>query len=232
MPYKIIDRVFQYLEEQGIPPTRFEKDIGLSNGYLNTQKKRSADVGETVINKIIDNSLLSVEWLITGNGEMFKNSSIMVNEPVSAYVMRTDSKTVTQSIPLYNFEASAGLVKLFSGNQNILDYLTIPNLPPCDGAIYIRGDSMYPLLKAGDIVAYKILNDIYNGIFFGEMYLMTIDIEGDTNTLVKYIHKSDFGQDYIKIVSYNQHHAPKDIKLSSLTALALIKASVRINCMS
>ena len=51
---KIIHRIFQYLDYKGIPHTRFEKEIGLSNGYLNTQLKRDADIGESVIVKIID----------------------------------------------------------------------------------------------------------------------------------------------------------------------------------
>lgn len=71
---KAIDRLIQYLDIKGIKPTRFEKNIGLSNGYLGTQRKRNADLGEGVLIKIIDNCLdISVEWLLTGNGQMLKN---------------------------------------------------------------------------------------------------------------------------------------------------------------
>lgn len=71
MGNKIIDRLFEYLIYKGIPHTRFEKEIGLSNGYLNTQKKRKADLGESVILKIIENSLdINLEWLLTGKGSM------------------------------------------------------------------------------------------------------------------------------------------------------------------
>lgn len=74
---KIIDRLFQYLDYKGVKPTRFEKNIGLSNGYLGQQHKRKADLGESIINKIIDNCLdLSVIWLITGKGEMIIHNSI------------------------------------------------------------------------------------------------------------------------------------------------------------
>ncbi|MFZ4707790.1 MAG: hypothetical protein ACOYMF_17440 [Bacteroidales bacterium] len=77
---KIIERVFQYLEYKCVKPTRFEKNIGLSNGYLGVQLKRSADLGEGVINKIIENCLdLSAIWLITGKGEMLiKEANIEV----------------------------------------------------------------------------------------------------------------------------------------------------------
>ncbi len=77
---KIIERLYQYIKFKGIKPTRFEKNIGLSNGYLGTQLKRNADLGESILVKIIDNSLdLSPEWLITGKGEMIKNDVVTID---------------------------------------------------------------------------------------------------------------------------------------------------------
>ncbi|WP_368209506.1 hypothetical protein [Alistipes shahii] len=74
---KAIDRFYQYLAEKGIKATRFEKDAGLSNGYLGTQKKRNADLGEGVILKIIDNCRdLSLQWLLTGKGPMLYEQEV------------------------------------------------------------------------------------------------------------------------------------------------------------
>ena len=68
---KIIHRLFKYLKFKEIPHTRFEKEVGLSNGYLKTQLTREADLGETIIVTIIDNCLdLNPLWLLTGKGEM------------------------------------------------------------------------------------------------------------------------------------------------------------------
>lgn len=85
MEDKIITRLFIYLQHKGIPHTRFEKEIGLSNGYLNTQLKRNSDLGESVIRKIVDNCLdMDMVWLITGRGNMLKNSpSSTYNQPQS-----------------------------------------------------------------------------------------------------------------------------------------------------
>ena len=52
MEEKIISRLFTYLKSKSIPHTRFEKEVGLSNGYLNTQLKRNSDLGEGVIRKL------------------------------------------------------------------------------------------------------------------------------------------------------------------------------------
>lgn len=148
------------------------------------------------------------------------------------FKLRTDFNIETQSVPLYNIDVSAGLVPLFKDTESYkpLDFITIPNLPKCDGAVYVTGDSMYPLLKSGDIVLYKKINDFLPNIFWGEMYLISIDLEGEEYVTVKYIQRSDI-KDHIRLVSHNQHHSDKDVHVSKIRALAFVKASIRINSM-
>ena len=138
-----------------------------------------------------------------------------------------------QEVPLYNLEATAGLKELFSGGKSataILDTIKIPHLPKCDGAISVTGDSMYPLLKSGDMVLYKEIP--LDSIFYGEMYLLAYKIdEWEEYITVKYVQKSDLGDDHLKLVSQNPHHQPRDVKKAQITAIALIKASIRINTM-
>ena len=262
---KIIDRVFQYIDYKGIKPIPFEKKIGLSNGYLGKQQKRNADLGESIILKIVENCPeINPYWLLTGNGEMLKpnveerqhNESVAnsvapsvanqkykkgnTNEESSYNIVSLPSNRKTkdavypiQEIPLYDLVATAGLKELFSGGKSatqVLDTIKIPHLPKCDGAISITGDSMYPLLKSGDMVLYKEVP--LDSIFYGEMYLLAYQIDGwEEYITVKYVQKSELGDDYLKLVSQNQHHQPKDVKKAQITAIAIIKASIRINTM-
>ena len=55
--------------------------------------------------------------------------------------------------------------------------------------------------------------------------------DGDEFVMVKWLHKSELGTDYVKLVSENRHHQPKDFHIKHIKGLALIKASVRINSM-
>ena len=71
---KPIERLFQYLEYKGIRPTRFERENGLSNGYLALTLKRKGDIGSQIVEKILNNCPdLSQEWLMLGSGQMLKN---------------------------------------------------------------------------------------------------------------------------------------------------------------
>lgn len=178
---------------------------------------------------------MDVNWLLSGNGKYKKQiaANIEIPETNQVYRLKTDNNIDNQAIPLYNIEASASIVSLFRDRRETkpIDFIQIPNLPKCDGAVYITGDSMYPLLKSGDIVMYKQIQNIDDGIYWGEMYLISVIEHGDEMVMVKYIKKSE-KEGYIKLVSQNQHHQDRDISLKKVKALALIKASIRINSMS
>ena len=159
----------------------------------------------------------------------------VVEDEPDVYQMKTDRLiTSEQIIPLYDIEASAGIVTLFKDSKQTqpIDFIQIPGIPKCDGALKITGDSMYPLLKSGDTIMYKQVHNINDGIFWGEMYLISIDQHGDEMVTVKYIQKSEKGDQWIKLVSQNKHHDDIEVQIKKVRALALIKASIRINSMS
>lgn len=94
---KAIDRLYEYFKVKAIKPTALEKAIGLSNGYLGTQKKRNADMGESVILKIIDNCRdVSLVWLLTGEGEMLM-SSAQVQQQLNSSDSQLIDKVVAQA---------------------------------------------------------------------------------------------------------------------------------------
>ena len=146
------------------------------------------------------------------------------------FKLRTDRLIERQQIPIYDMEAVAGLVPLFADQyrQSIIEVMETTLIPKCDGGLRIVGDSMYPLLKSGDIVFYKQIHDIINNIVWGEMYLVSFDVDGDEYVSVKYLQRSEL-PDHITLVSYNEHHKPMDIHISRIRALAFIKASLRLN---
>lgn len=135
-----------------------------------------------------------------------------------------------QNIPVYELDTRSSLASLLQEPHSFqpVDYLAASTLPRCDGGIRISGDSMAPVIQPGDIVFYKQVQDILNAIIWGEIYLLSFELDGDEYVMVKYLYPSD-QPGYIRLVSHNPHHAPKEITLSQISALALVKASVRIN---
>lgn len=237
------DRLDNYMIYKGLNDNKMTIETGISNGLIGKARKRGSLSQDNISKILYTYRDLDANWLFTGSGDMIKkilsdserfSEEDRVNESASVYKLKTDRLIKSQAIPLYNLEATAGIVTLFSdtkANQPI-DFIQIPNLPKCDGALYVTGDSMYPLLKSGDIVMYKQIQNIQDGLFWGEMYLISIDLDGDEIVSVKYVQKSDKGEEFIKLVSQNQHHQDRDVHLSKVRAMALVKASIRINSMS
>ncbi|MFV0311409.1 MAG: helix-turn-helix transcriptional regulator [Dysgonomonas sp.] len=220
------------------------QDTGISESILNNIDKNKNKASIDVVEKILNNySVVNAEWLVTGQGSMLKEdkpydileSIPVASEPqISLYKLKTDYYgTERQVIPLYEIEASAGLALLFSNqSQQIpLDHIILPNAPKCDGAMYIRGDSMYPLLKAGDIACYKTIHNIDN-VIMGEKYILDISNGDDDYLTIKYVQKSEKGNKYFKLVSENKYHADRDIHISTIRALAMVKATIRFETLA
>ena len=221
----IVQRLKEYIDYKKISIAAFEKSVGLGNATFNKVLKTGGAIGTDKLEKILKKyPEINYTWLLSGEGSMI-NESIPVKVE-HTFPLRTDRKVDVQDIPLYDMSATAGLVAIFN-DRNIRpeDHLRIPNLPLVDGAIYVRGESMVPLLKSGDIIIYKKLELSLDSILWGQIYLLSFIAGGDTFTVVKYVQKAD-QPGYIRLVSHNEQFQPKDIRLDSICALAIVKASI------
>lgn len=119
---------------------------------------------------------INYHWLLTGRGRM------LLEEEYNIISFGENRKTrdgivPIQDVPIYDLELSAGFNAVLRGENNnvrIINYIRIPGLPSCDGAMYAKGDSMYPLVKSGDLVAFKGLG--VEDAFMGEMYVVGISM--------------------------------------------------------
>lgn len=219
-------RILEFIDFKSIKVKDFLELTNIKRGFLDSDKLNST-VSDVFIASIIAKfPEINPIWLITGNGEMILDNELNTKREIS--------ENHSDAVPLYQFEAAAGDVHLFNDHKHskpIAWIQGIPNLPKCDGAIYITGDSMYPLLKSHDIVAYKTVKDLKNHTFiWGEMYLIDFDNDGDDQLLVKWMQKSDV-EGCVKLVSENRHHSPIDLKIEKIRSLAIVKATIRTNSM-
>lgn len=231
---KAIHRIEEYMRYKNLAPAEAERLFEFSNGYLKKQLKRNADVGEGMMLKVLENCPdISAEWLLTGHGNMLKEEAgNMVSDMQTLYHPKTAEKTIEdQYIPLLSFEAVAGVIEtLDTSPQFIVDQILVPNAPRCDGAIRITGDSMYPLLKSGDIVAFQKVYDLRH-IHFGDMYIVFIKEDADSYITIKWIKKHPTDASKVNLVSYNENYAPREVALSDIKEIALVKFSIRYNTM-
>lgn len=225
------DRIIEFLQKKGISKNHFYLKTGIANGTLD---KKSGVTGETIL-KIHNNyPELSLEWLIAGEGDMIKSRFSLQHslaELKSQYVAITHANPESVSEEtIVDIETPAELIPIFSHRQSnqFKGYISLPNLTTCDGAGYIKGDSMYPLIKPGDLVCYKTANE-GEAIHWNEIYIAFIEVDGEKYLTLKYFLKSELGDDYVRLSSHNSKYADKDILLKEILWKALVKAYVCYN---
>jgi len=230
METTVNERIKEIIRFLKVSDRRFAEMIGVPQTTISNLFNRQTDPSYKILNAITNHfEFINPKWLLTGHGSMNNTGNEvtvqMINQP-----KLPEARIDNQQVVLYDVNAAANLKTLFAEkNQNILGKIMIPDMPRCDGAVYVKGDSMYPLLKSGDIVAYKELNSFCN-VIYGEMYLLSFELDGDEYLTVKYVNKSE-QEGFIKLISYNSHHEPMDIPIINIYAMALIKVSIRMNTM-
>ena len=251
---KIRDRLYKIAEYKGLSMRKFEEVCNLKRGNISNMTEYGT-IGSDKLSKIIDAiSDINIEWLLTGKGDMFKTKgtpydisdeiSNGFNDKDTEFIAREQVKQIhfpkaieylndLETVSLYDIEAAANLKSLYDNrHENIIGQIAIPNIPKCDGAVYVRGDSMYPRLKSGDIIVFKFVPNEISSIFYGEMYLISMDLDGDDYLTVKYITRSEKGDKWVKLVSHNTYYEAKDVLVSSIRSLALVKVSISMNTMN
>ncbi len=160
-----------------------------------------------------------------------------------------EGRSIRASVPLFDIESIDSLADLFrltsaSGGKlgkrgrpgrmtseershRPLGWISLPGLPDCDGALKLVGEAMNPILRNGDIVIYKQL-DFTSEIFWGDMYLLSMETSAGEYITVRYIRRSP-KDGYAILAGEDPSFADTEIELSKINALAVVKASVRMN---
>ena len=89
------ERIKNFIQTQKITVVEFEKSINASNGYVNSIHK---SVGIDKLNNIIEKyPNLNIEWLLSGKGEMMKNSSIEIKPVDNEWLLRRFEELVAEN---------------------------------------------------------------------------------------------------------------------------------------
>lgn len=170
-------------------------------------------------------------WLLTGKGTPKGRQPDTAGQEVEIlYHPKSGERQDDRYVALYNIQAAANLRTLLTNRKQYVEgKILIPDIPACDGALRISGDSMYPILKSGDIVGFKEITSLEN-IIYGEIYLVSFRMDGDDYLAVKYVKRSEVPE-HIRLVSYNTNHEPMDVPMTSIQAMALVKFSIRKHVM-
>ena len=183
---------------------------------------------------------VSAEWLISGEGSMLKDNGIpeelVYTKPAEGinYKPQTyptgeteairPATSPTEGIPLIPLEAMAGF---FTSDRTILEYecerYVVPAFRGADFLIPVKGDSMHPTYKSGDLVACRKVP--MSDCFFQWNKVYVVDT--NQGPLVKRI-KPAGNKESILLVSDNKDYDPIELPTSAIHEVALVMGLIRL----
>lgn len=158
MEVSVKQRLIQFIKYKGIGQGKFEKTVGLSNGYINQLRHSpSPQKIQMIIGAYPD---LNQSWLLTGEGEML-NSVKIDSEPQINF---------TKGVPYYNVDFIGGF-DIVLNDQTISPEYLIDFRKYNEATCWcnVTGHSMEPEITHGDIIALKKIED-KSFLPLGEVY--------------------------------------------------------------
>jgi len=226
---KTVDRLQVYLKENGISYNALDVSIGAGNGYIGKQIKRGASIGSDVIEKIVSTYPdLSLSWLITGQGEMIAELSdnpLNMKAPKAVYTVDSREKDVAgrKGIPLIPTDAFAGTGggDVSISEHDIKEYYSVPDFGDVDYMIKVKGDSMLPTYRNGDVVALKIIHE-REYTQWNRVHVVATS----QGVVIKRLHPGST-PNVLMAHSDNPDYPPFEIPTDSITNIALVVGVIR-----
>lgn len=190
-------RITKFIKDKNISVRNFEKEAGLSNGYLNQLRNApSVDKFQSIISAFPD---INPDWLLTGSGEMY------TDRPST-----TDNKDA-QLVPLLPVAAQGGTLNDFvvSVKASECEKIISP-IRDVDYAMSISGDSMAPEYPSGAHILIKKINE-KAFIDWGRVYVL----DTCNGTVIKQLFPSD-KPDTLLCKSINPNYPPFEVSFSDI----------------
>ncbi|MCF0225194.1 MAG: helix-turn-helix transcriptional regulator [Fibrobacter sp.] len=228
----IRDRIFLFLDHKGYPIARLERDLGLSRSYFS---KLKGDPGADKLAKLKEKfPELNMEWVIAGRGEMCLDGTTpkpvaLEPELVHTFQLSPEGPTISykkgSGQPYFDVDFIGGFDIVMS-DQTITPehYINIPGINDPDVVwVNVRGKSMEPHIRNGDIIALKPIEGWFDYLPLGEVYAIVTRNKFRTIKVVKR------GQDEntFKLVPLNDEFDAEEIHKSSILAIFSVEGVAR-----
>jgi len=207
----LLQRIAAIADNEGLSIGRFEAAIGASKGVLSRALQNNTDIQAKWIAKIVENyPQYRTEWLITGEGEM-------TTEDQSAL------KVGDRGIPLIPTSAFAGYGTLAYDDLLVEDYYIIREFCNADFLLRVKGDSMSPRFKSGDIIACKKIEEIT----FWQWHCIYAICTKSQGVLIKRVEEGTDNES-LCLVSENPKYTPFQLPKDDIIAVALVLGAIII----
>jgi len=173
MPQEIVQdeihkRITEILNESGLTVRRFAISCNIDPSAFDKKTKGKLPWTVNDVNKISEKLRIRKGWLLDGEGQMTKAPDEILD---TIPAMPTRSYDPRVGVPFFNVEFELGFGLMENDQTNKPDYMI--NFEPynrCDCWCRTHGNSMFPTIAGGDIIALKEVYDPQSCLINDEIY--------------------------------------------------------------
>lgn len=152
-------RIEKLVWESKLTPRRFAIEVGIDTSNFSRKLKGTLPWTINDINRISEKLRVRKGWLLDGEGQIMKAPDEILDQIPA---MPTRSYDAHAGVPFFNVEFELGFDILGTDNRNTPDYMI--DFKPYNTAdcwCTSKGNSMYPTISGGDIIAMKKIEDFH-----------------------------------------------------------------------
>ena len=208
---KILDRIKEIAEKEGITIGALERNIGASKGVLSRAIDKGTDIQAKWIVQIVENyPQFSADWLLTGVGSMLKSNEVPAKVSFDPSV----------GTPYYDVDFIGGFNEIFNNQTTVpACNVLVPGFEKASVWCNVTGHSMEPKINHGDIIALRECS--INDIQYGEIYAVVLD----TIRTIKILRRGS-SPDVLRYVPINQDFDEQEFPISRIIRVFEVLGSI------
>ena len=213
-------RIQSLLDNLNLNPTQFSETINVTQQTFNRQINGTGAISIDVVYAILCKyTQVSAEWLLRGEGDMYKGEGSKAGEAGEA------ERVPEKEVMLIPAGARGGSFEYFNEQVGLSPYNSEVIRSPFINASFawsVKDDSMSPDYPAGTVLFVKRL--VTSIIKWGNSYLFDTD---DGFQFVR-LRRSELGDDYVHCVPINaEDYEPYDVPKSDIHGIYKVLGAMR-----
>ena len=221
-----IERIRQLMNNLNLSQSAFAEKIGIDPSNFSKHINGKLPLSDNLLNKIVVAIGVSKEWLISGEGNIWKTPTEHIGYLQTVTVnSQAIQPNWTKGAKVYNIDVTAGNTgrDIMFAEEQIIGTINIPTVHPDCCIVRVSGDSMTPIISNGDLIAIREIHNT-NLIFWGQIYVVLLD----DYRMVKYIRRHPDSNRVI-LRSENSNYDDIDVAKTDIRDLFLVENIIRID---
>ncbi len=217
-------RIKKIMTITGLNQTQFSEKINMRQNNLSEILSGKRSIGPGVINKIVISLGVDLNWLITGEGNMFKSGVILSKEGIIGRAATEILEVKEETRPRIPLTAAAGSLSNMENGVTLADCEQLPiihQFPSYDFTMFIKGDSMSPRYESGDEIACRKI-DQARFVQWGKPHVL----DTTQGIIIKKVYEDG---NKLRCVSYNPNYADFSIPKEDIYSMSLVVGSLNIS---